>query len=385
MLDLLSNPPASGRHTALRSAEIPVALAFAHSDQETAQLLIETLEELDIRRPLFVFGRAGRDLIGRSLVIDCRAKFDCLMVESSGALLEEVRAVGGLIASERVDGVVSCGGGQTLDAGKYAAFEAGVPFVSIPTQATHDGICSPVAVLRGPGDARASSYGARTPAALLVPLHVITRAPRRTIVSGMADLAANLIAVEDWAWAHQFHHEVYDDYAALLSRSSAQLLLGRRHVFEPDRDFTSEDVESLVHGLVLSGLAMTLAGSSRPCSGPEHLISHAFDMLGVGTGTHGEQVAVGSVLAVRLYGADLSPVIELLRNVGAPVSPPDLGISADDALKAVKMAHLVRPERHSRLSAAIIADPDFVEALVGAAWFAPSGAGSVVGDRARRT
>jgi glycerol-1-phosphate dehydrogenase [NAD(P)+] len=366
------SPPHAGRSASSRSADVPVALAFAHSNQQMAHALIETLERLEVRRPVFVFGRMGRDLIGRSLVIDCRARCKCSVVETSGAFLGEVEILEELIANEQIDGVVSCGGGQTLDVGKYAAFEADVPFVSIPTQATHDGICSPVAVLRGPGDARASSYGARTPAALLVPLHVISGAPRRTIVSGMADLAANLIAVEDWAWAHQFRDEPYDDYAALLARSAAHLLLGRRHLFAPDREFTHEDVESLVHGLVLSGLAMTLAGSSRPCSGPEHLISHAFDTLGVGEGTHGEQVAIGSVLAVRLYDADLSAMIELLRNIGAPLSPEDLGISAEDAVRAVKMAHLVRPERPSRLSTAIIADPDFIDAVIEAAWFGPS-------------
>lgn len=360
--------PTEGR-LAPRSAEVPARLVFCHTDDETADALVTTLEQMSAERPLFVFGRSGRALIGRSLLIDCRGQFDCLAVETAGAAVDEVERLERAITEGSADVVVSCGGGQTLDAGKYAAARQDVPFISVPTQATHDGICSPVAVLHGPADARASSYGARTPAALLVPVHVITRAPRRTLVSGIADLVANLIAVEDWAWAARCRAEPFDDYAALLARSAAQLVVGRRHIFAPNRAFTAEDVELVVHGLVLSGLAMTVAGSSRPCSGPEHLISHAFDALGLGNGTHGEQVAVGSVLAVRLYGRELDEVVEVLRKIGAPTSPAALGISAKDALRAVNMAHLVRPERNSRLSTALVADPEFVAELARAAWF----------------
>src|SRR2546427_724731 len=84
-----------------------------------------------------------------------------------------------------------------------------------------------------------------SPAALFVPVHVVSRAPRRTFVSGMADLAANLIAVEDWRWAHRVSGEPYDDYAALLAQSGARLLIGRRHLFARERPFAAEDVESL--------------------------------------------------------------------------------------------------------------------------------------------
>ena len=176
------------------------------------------------------------------------------------------------------------------------AFLQDVPFVAVPTQASHDGICSPVAVLRGPADARASSYGARPPVALVVPLHAIVRAPRRTIVSGIADLASNVLALRDWEWARQFHGDAYDDYAALLARSASELMVGRRGLYRPDRPFDDEDVEVLVHGLALSGLAMTLAGSSRPVQrSVVSRTSHAFDWLGLGDGSHGEQVAAGGV------------------------------------------------------------------------------------------
>ena len=49
---------------------------------------------------------------------------------------------------------------------------------------------------------------------------------------------------------------------------------------------------------------MEIAGSSRPCSGAEHLISHALDDLRPGTAHHGEQVAFGALVTTRLQGED---------------------------------------------------------------------------------
>lgn len=357
------------RRVPARAAEIPSAIVFARTDRDVARALAETLSVLEANRPLIAFGRTGRSLIGSSILIDLGPRLACTPVDIASGSIEEAERLRLAVEESGADVVVGVGGGRTIDVGKLGAFQAGVPFVAVPTQASHDGICSPVAVLRGPGDARASSYGARPPAALVVPLHAIIAAPRETLVSGISDLAANVLAVRDWEWSREVYDDPFDDYAALLARSAAELMIGRRSLYAPDRAFTDEDVEVLVHGLALSGLAMTIAGSSRPCSGPEHLISHAFDWMGAGRGSHGEQVAVGAAFAARLFDADMQGMLELLENVGAPMRPDQIGIDREEALRALHMAHLVRPERHSRLAAALVADPEWVSEQAEAAWF----------------
>ena len=52
---------------------------------------------------------------------------------------------------------------------------------------------------------------------------------------------------------------------------------------------------ALAEALVLSGLAMATAGSSRPCSGGDHEIVHAIDHLFPGTAGHGELAGAGSL------------------------------------------------------------------------------------------
>lgn len=356
--------------TSVRQAqELPHHLRILDSNAAVAAAIIELAESESFANLLYVFGRTGRRLLGGDLLIDTASERRVIADSSDVASRADAERVAAKALDANADLVIGCGGGRVLDVAKYAAFKAGKPFLSVPTQATHDGICSPVAVLAD-ADGSVHSYGAAPPLGIVVPAHLVAGSPRDCLVSGMADLASNILAVADWRWAHQFAGEPFDDYAALLAETGAQLLLSRRAAFEPSADFTREEVELLVRGLVLSGLAMTLAGTTRPCSGSEHLLSHAFDAIGAGHGTHGQQVAVGCSLAALLYDdtTEMTAVRELLDAVGAPRRPADIGISDDEALRALRLAPTVRPGRLTRLTRALEVDPAHVERLAEAAW-----------------
>lgn len=349
--------------------EIPQYLRIVDSNTAVAATVLEVAEGGKYRSLHYVFGKTGRELVGGDLLIDTASVGSVSADHAREASVNEATRIATKITETGIDLIIGCGGGRVLDVAKHAAFQSGRPFLSVPTQATHDGICSPVAVLSG-GEGKIESLGARAPIAIVVPAHVVAIAPRECLVSGVADLASNVLAVADWRWAHQFAGERFDDYAALLAETGAELLLARRSMFTPDSSFSREDVELLVRGLVLSGLAMTLAGTTRPCSGSEHLVSHAFDVLGVGNGTHGEQVAVGSTLAARMYedSPAVAAVLELLRAVGAPLSPEEIGISREDAHRALTLVPSVRPGRLTRLTRALELDRGHVDRLAEAAW-----------------
>jgi glycerol-1-phosphate dehydrogenase [NAD(P)+] len=352
-----------------RLEEIPHYLRIVDSNAAVAATVIEVAEMRSFRSLQYVFGTTGRDLIGGDLLIDTASVGSVSADGMREASVAEAARIAAKTDAAGADLIVGCGGGRVLDVAKHAAFQSGKPFLSVPTQATHDGICSPVAVLRNESG-HVESLGAVAPIGIVVPAHVVATAPRACLVSGIADLVSNVLAVADWRWASEFAGEAFDDYAALLAETGAQLLLARRSAFAPDRAFSREDVELIVRGLVLSGLAMTLAGTTRPCSGSEHLLSHAFDALGAGDGTHGEQVAVGCSLAALMYNEspDVAAVLELLRAVGAPLRPADIGISRDDARRALALAPTVRPDRLTRLTRALEVDGAYVERLAEVAW-----------------
>ena len=108
----------------------------------------------------------------------------------------------------------------------------------------------------------------------------------------------------------------------------------------------------VAQGLLLSGLAMAAAGTSRPCSGAEHLISHALDaQLGSDAAMHGEQVALGCLVAAAAHEwAQAADVLSTFRRLGLPTSPEDLGLSREQLVDAVLAAPQMRPDRWTILS-----------------------------------
>jgi glycerol-1-phosphate dehydrogenase [NAD(P)+] len=239
--------------------------------------------------------------------------------------------------------VVGLGGGLVTDVAKLAAARRDVPFICLPTQASSDGICSPVAVIPDK-QGRPNSIGARIPAGVIVDMGVLDRAPAGTWLAGLGDLVSNLSAVRDWRWAHREFGEPVDDFACLTAEAAAL------SVIEDDVDLADRDFRAkLIRGLILSGVAMEMAGSSRPASGSEHLISHALDAAGAERRPHGLQVAMASIISYHLRGDDPSQLLRFYRSVGLPERPEDLGLTIDDVLAAARQGPRTRPGRRTIL------------------------------------
>ena len=171
-----------------------------------------------------------------------------------------------------------------------------------------------------------------------------TRRPRGPGCRALGDLVSNLSAVRDWRLAHDRRAEEFDDFASLTSEAAAL------SVIEDDADITEDDYrQKLIRGLILSGIAMEMAGSSRPASGSEHLISHALDQILARPRAHGLQVAVGAIAAGVLRGEDARRMVAFYRHVGLPVVPADLDISIDDFMDAVRRGPSTRPGRSTCL------------------------------------
>jgi glycerol-1-phosphate dehydrogenase [NAD(P)+] len=183
------------------------------------------------------------------------------------------------------------------------------------------------------------------PIAVVVDLDYVRRCPPEQLRSGVGDALSNLNALADWELASRERDEPVDGLAAALARSGAESLLHRTDELASDGFLTA-----LAEALVLSGLAMAVAGSSRPCSGACHEISHAIDALFPGQATHGEQVAVGALFAsfLRRDGA-LDDLDAALSRHGVPRLPADLGLSNEQFAAAVNEAPSTRPDRYTIL------------------------------------
>ncbi len=249
------------------------------------------------------------------------------------------------VIEEEVTLCVAVGGGKVIDTMKFAAARTGVEVVACPTTIAHDGICSPVSSL-SPGSGHRKSFPAAMPAGIVVDLEVISNAPVRTIRAGVGDLVSNLTAILDWQLAHEVGEEHFDAFAAMIAENASRSILDFADLAQPGLH------EVLAKGLLLSGLAMAAAGTSRPCSGAEHLISHSLDEFDLAfRPLHGEQVAVGALVAAAAHESPLLDEIrELFVRLGLPLTPADLGLSLATFTKAVLAAPATRPDRYTVLS-----------------------------------
>jgi glycerol-1-phosphate dehydrogenase [NAD(P)+] len=120
---------------------------------------------------------------------------------------------------------------------------------------------------------------------------------------------------------------------------NAQLIINR----------DDEGLRVLLEALISCGVAMSIAGSSRPCSGAEHLFSHSLDLINSHHALHGEQCGVGTILTACLHRANWQRVQKTLRQLGAPTTAAELGVRDSDIVKALEAAAKIRPERYTIL------------------------------------
>ena len=246
------------------------------------------------------------------------------------------------IKKDKSDLILGIGGGRSVDIAKMIAFTLRKPFVSIPTSASHDGIASPFVSLRGD---KPYSIIATAPLGVFVDIEILKKAPRRLLASGCGDLMAKVTAVRDWELARDNVGEYFGTYAANLASMSAKIVIDNSKNFK-----RKPDVRMIVEALISSGVAACIAGSSRPCSGAEHLFSHAVDYLEPGIGLHGEKCGIGAILIAKLQGQDWKKIIQMLKNVGAPTTAKEIDLSARTLAKALTIAQSLRPERYTILS-----------------------------------
>src|SRR6267378_1794887 len=232
------------------------------------------------------------------------------------ATWEEVRDGEERIRKGAFEFALGVGGGRSIDVAKCASFNAGVPFVSVPTAASHDGVVSSRASIQKGGEK--VSLAAQTPIA----------------------------AVKDWALARNLRNEYFSSYAAALSELAARLVIENASTIKPRLE---ESAWFVCKALVSSGVAMSIAGSSRPASGSEHKFSHALDRIAKKPGLHGEQCGVGTIMMMYLHSGNWQEVRDALLAIGAPTTARALGVTDDEVVQALTHAHEVNKERYTIL------------------------------------
>ena len=321
--------------------ELPRQIVVGEKNIDRVGKFLESLSKP--KKVSIVSGKNVKKIIGKKINGSLkRSKIRTVWHLAISNHMSTLKEIEKKIRKDKSDLIIGLGGGRSVDVAKLCSFNLKIPFVSIPTSASHDGIASPFVSVR---DKKPHSLIATAPLGVFVDVDVIKRAPRKLIASGCGDLMAKITAVRDWELGRDKTGEYYGRYSADLASMSAKILIESASTFSKK----GLDVRVVVEALISAGVASCIAGSSRPCSGAEHLFSHAVDHLEYGIGLHGEKCGIGSIMIAKLQGQDWRKIVTTLKNVGAPTTAKEIGLKPKVLAKALTIAQSLRPERYTIL------------------------------------
>ncbi len=244
-----------------------------------------------------------------------------------------------------IQAIVAVGGGKAIDYSKYVAFILQLPVITVPTSISNDGFASPGASLIVNGNRR--SLKAKIPYGVVIDTNVIKDAPYQLILSGIGDLVSKYTAIHDWKLSYYNTGEKVNDFAVLISLNSVDNMVRYNNCDIKDLEF----LRLICGSLVMSGVGMEVTGSSRPASGSEHLISHAYDRLTESPSLHGIQVGVATYAIGSIQkNPNHFIVTDLLEKCGFFKYVSENPLNKETFIEAVKQATSIKPGYYTILS-----------------------------------
>lgn len=198
------------------------------------------------------------------------------------------------------DTIVGVGSGVINDICKILATVSKLPYIIVGTAPSMDGYASATSSMAR--DGVKVSLNSKCPNVIIGDIDIVKNAPMRMLQAGLGDMLAKYVGVCEWKIANIISGEYYCERIATLVRTALKKCVDNADGLLK-RDETA--VAAVFEGLIITGLAMSYAGVSRPASGGEHYMSHVWDMraleFGLKADLHGIQCALGTLYSARLY------------------------------------------------------------------------------------
>lgn len=254
----------------------------------------------------------------------------------------DVEELKNLAEKKNIDLMIGVGGGKVIDVVKRVSYLINVNHFAVPTIISNDGLISPISVIKN-DKGKTKSIPGMMPMGVVIDLDIIKDSPVEFIRAAAGDILSNISATNDWIIAIKAEKDRINDIAYHLSRSAANSLIHFKNVDFSNKQF----LRMVIQGQIISGIAISLAGTSRPCSGSEHLISHAIDYLEFSDELHGLQVASISLFTLYLQNKLTDEHIKYAQNAGIPLSFTEFvyGFNKEKWLRILKKSRNMRPGR----------------------------------------
>ncbi|NOW03912.1 sn-glycerol-1-phosphate dehydrogenase [Clostridium beijerinckii] len=279
-----------------------------------------------------------------------------IILVSDGDLIPDEKAIGRVLVevNNETELIIAVGSGSINDICRIISAKTHIPYVIMGTAPSMDGYASTVSPLII--DGAKVTYPGTNPYAIIADSNIMKDAPFEMICAGFGDILGKYTALSDWRLSNTIHDEYFCDTTEKLVRNAMY------KCFENIEGAVKRDVKAIEYiseALILSGIAMTLSGNSRPASGAEHHLSHYWEIDKLSRKLehplHGNSVGVGTVISAWLYKklnieerfGIKTPVpeiiINLLNSIGAKSNPKTLGIEKELFHRSVIHALEIRP------------------------------------------
>ncbi|MBQ6807213.1 MAG: iron-containing alcohol dehydrogenase family protein [Lachnospiraceae bacterium] len=315
---------------------------YEHLDE----VLVECIPEIVEQKVMVVTEPALQDIMGKYLeeMQKDLPLSELFLIEENS--FDQAMELAKEICAQGFQAIIGFGGGKVLDVAKYAGFVGKIPYICLPTTLSNDSLASPVAVLDLDKDTR-KTLGCKIPTGIVVDVNVIMNAPIMQLKSGIGDTISKYTALYDWKLDASHRGNRVDDFAYMISDMALTSIF-----YNDEKSLKSKEfIKILTQALVMGGLAMEIAGNSRPSSGSEHLFAHSLEEnypeIKI---QHGMAVALGSVVSCILQGRNAIRLRETLEAYDINVNPLGWGITKDIFVDAWQKASATRKERYTILN-----------------------------------
>jgi len=147
-----------------------------------------------------------------------------------------------------------------------------------------------------------TTYEVVPPKAIIADINIVKRAPLNMISAGFGDILGKYSCLCDWELSRMINGEYYCKFVVDLVRNSIKKCTNNIEGIKNGNDTALAD---LTEGLILTGIAMSFVGNSRPASGSEHHLSHFLEMMFLFRGKeavlHGTKVGITTIAVLKLY------------------------------------------------------------------------------------
>lgn len=222
-------------------------------------------------------------------------------VFTGGRFIPNEESLGKLMidAPRDLDLIVAVGTGSINDMCRFFSYQMNVPYAIVATAAPMDGFASSGAALMV--DNIKQTIPAQTPLFIIGDTDILCGAPARMISAGLGDLLGKFTCLNDWRISKIVNDEYYCDTVVNLVKDCIENVLKNADK-AASRD--PKVIGDIMEGLVLTGVAMSFVGNSRPAAGCEHHLNHYWEAIEIQNGQipvlHGIEVGLAEVVILKM-------------------------------------------------------------------------------------